>query len=393
MERIIHRALHSYTTTSLHKYISVVGAALNKYTSIHRYNLQNIPTASRALGDQDFAKAGVSEEHYHSLINSSIAKSTWEKYSSALNTFSCFEAACCKTFSWPLSVETCRAFIIWCHQSRKLQTSTIKSYLSGIKFIHTLKNLHSSHITDDLLIPLLLRGVSHVNAVSNPHNNTRRVVTFPLLLQLGHRIANTTWSPLTKQVVWSASTTGFFASTRMGEILAKGEHTHAPDSDLTWTDVRESSSTSLLIRIKQPKSGENCEFVDLFPFPGFQCCPVAALRALKKKQILAGSFDESLPVFRFDTGKNLTQSQLNRTLQDLLSDLCTPGQNTISCHSFRAGIPSTLSLFPHLATDDMIKGWGRWQSDCYQRYTRLKLPQKKEIFDSISVALQSSLNH
>jgi hypothetical protein len=373
--------------------ISLVGAVLNKYTPIHRYHLQKITTATGALGEQDFSHAGISADQYHSLINSSIAKSTWEKYSSALNTFSCFEAAYCKTFSWPLSVETCRAFIIWCHQSRKLQTSTIKSYLSGIKFIHTLKNLPSSHISDDLLIPLLLKGVSHVNAAERPQNNTRRVVTFPLLLQIGHRIANTNWSPLTKQVVWAASTTGFFASTRMGEILAKGDHIHAPDSDLTWKDVRESSPTSLLIRIKQPKSGEICEFVDLFPFPGFQCCPVAALRALKKKQIEAGTFEESLPVFRFDTGKNLTQSQFNHTLAALLSDVCTPGENTISCHSFRAGIPSTLSLFPHLATDDMIKGWGRWQSDCYQKYTRLKLPQKKEIFASIAAALHSTLNN
>jgi len=177
----------------------------------------------------------------------------------------------------------------------------------------------------------------------------------------------------------------------MGEVLAKGEFTHAPDSDLTWQDVRESSDTSLLLRIKQPKSGEICEFVDLFPFPGFQCCPVAALRALKKKQIMAGIFENDMPVFRFATKKNLTQGQFNKTLASLLADFCANGENSISCHSFRAGIPSTLSLFPHLASDDMIKGWGRWQSDCYQKYTRLKLPQKKEIFNSISVALKSTL--
>jgi hypothetical protein len=59
----------------------------------------------------------------------------------------------------------------------------------------------------------------------------------------------------------------------------------------------------------------------------------------------------------------------------------------VSCHSFRAGIPSTLSLFPDLASSDMIKGWGRWESDCYTRYTRLQLPQRERIFGYIADAL------
>jgi hypothetical protein len=50
-----------------------------------------------------------------------------------------------------------------------------------------------------------------------------------------------------------------------------------------------------------------------------------------------------------------------------------------------------LKLIPDLATSDMIKGWGRWESDCYSRYTRLKLPQKESIFGQISGALQSTL--
>jgi hypothetical protein len=63
--------------------------------------------------------------------------------------------------------------------------------------------------------------------------------------------------------------------------------------------------------------------------------------------------------------------------------------DSISCHSFRAGIPSLLSLFPDLATSDMIKGWGRWASDCYSRYTRLQLPQRERIFATIADALRT----
>ena len=131
--------------------------------------------------------------------------------------------------------------------------------------------------------------------------------------------------------------------------------------------------------------------MDLFQFKGFHCCPVAALRALKAKQLAAGMDNPELPVFRFASGRNLTHTALNDILAELFADICQPGVNSVSCHSFRAGIPSTLALFPDIVNNDMIKGWGRWNSDYYEKYTRLKLPQKEKIFSSISDALRSTV--
>jgi len=321
-------------------------------------------------------------------MNSSMAKSTWTKYSSALNTFSCFEADTRKTYTWPLPVTACRAFVVWCHQVRKLAPSTIRSYMSAIKFVHGLRGFSCEYITQDFTLNQLLKGASKL-ALSSPSQNIRRVVTFPLLITLGSKIAKTSWDPLTKQVIWAAATTAFFGSLRLGEILAPSESAHSALSDLTWNDIKASSSESILIRLKQPKSGEKEEYIDLFPFPTHDCCPVAALKNLKKKQILAGIYDESAPVFRFGTGKNLTMNIFNKTLSELLTDICQPGISKITCHSFRAGIPSTIAMFPELAAMDLIKGWGRWSSDCFQRYTRLKLPQKMNIFQHISNALHA----
>jgi len=92
-------------------------------------------------------------------------------------------------------------------------------------------------------------------------------------------------------------------------------------------------------------------------------------------------------VFRFSSGKNLTCSVLNKTLADLLPDFCSPGLDSVTCHSFRAGIPSILAMFPDLVSSDQIKGWGRWQSDCYMLYTRLSLLEKEQIFGKIKQAL------
>ncbi len=164
---------------------------------------------------------------------------------------------------------------------------------------------------------------------------------------------------------------------------------HDPSTTLLWSDVAESSSDSFLLRLRQPKSGEPCEFLDIFPFEGFNCCPVQALRTLKVMHTEQGSYHPNNPVFSFGPGRNLTKGKLNAILSSLLTDLCSSG-NTITGHSFRAGIPSLLATFPDLATSDMIKGWGRWSSECYSRYTRLKLPQKRQIFATITTAVRSS---
>jgi hypothetical protein len=326
--------------------------------------------------------------HFSELLNSAVARSTWAKYSSGFNAFRDFECDTGKTYSWPLTQEVWRAFIVWCHYQWKLSHNSIRTYLSAIKFVHTLRGLSCSHLDNDKLSKLLLSGAEHLDKSFILHPNTRRGMTLPLLINLGRRIAATSWPALDKQVIWAAATTGFFGTVRMGEILASAEKSFSPASDLLWEDVRCSSSYSLLIHLKNPKSGiPGGEKVDLFKFPGYDCCPVQAIRNLRAKQIEAGNSDESLPVFRFSSGKNLTCAIMNKILADLLPDFCSPGQDSVTCHSFRAGIPSTIALFPDLMSSDQIKGWGRWQSDCYMLYTRLSLLKKEQIFNKIRQAL------
>jgi hypothetical protein len=324
-------------------------------------------------------------------MNCSVSKATWGKYASGMRAFEKFEEHFCKRFQWPLAPEVIRAFVVWCTQSKGLQQATIRGYIAAIKFVHHIKGLSCKQLDQDPVTALLLRGSMHLTATKGIHSTTRRVVTFPLLLTIGHRIASSNWDPLSKQVVWTTATTAFFGSARLGELLACEEGAHSPSSDLTWRDVAISSESSLLIRIKQPKTGsKEGEYIDLFKFSGFGCCPVKALYALKKKQIEAGVFELDSPVFRFRSKKNLTMSRLNSVLGTLLEDMCAKGENSVTCHSFRAGIPSCLSAFPDLANSEDIKGWGRWQSDCYERYTRMKLPQRMRIFSKISTVLQAT---
>jgi hypothetical protein len=365
-----------------------IDAGLDKYASSKRFRLQTLPDAGVAMGkDNPLYFHG----QFSELINKAVAKSTWAKYSSGFNAFRDFELHTHTRYSWPLSREVWRSFIVWCHYTRKLSHNSIHTYLSSLKFVHTLRGFSSDHLSEDKLSKLLLKGAEHSSDSFIHHPNTRRAMTLPLLITLGRRIAATSWPALDKQVIWAAATTGFFGTVRMGEILASTERSFSSASDLLWRDVRCSSENSLLIHLKNPKSGmPGGEKVDLFEFPGYDCCPVQALKNLRAKQIQAGNTDESLPVFRFLSGKNLTCALMNKTLADLLPDFCVPGQDSISCHSFMAGIPSVLAMFPELLSRDEIKGWGRWQSDCYLLYTRLTLLEKEQIFEKIKQALQAA---
>ena len=186
------------------------------------------------------------------------------------------------------------------------------------------------------------------------------------------------------------ATVAFFGSTRMGEILAQAEHCFDESSTLTWACVKyRQESNSFLLHIRLPKTGsKEGEFIDLFPYPASGCCPVAALRKHFTMQQECGRGSPQHPVFIYPSGKNLTPSGFNSSLRILLADICDFQRDTISGHSFRAAVPSALSRFPDLMSSDDVKGWGRWSSECYQRYTRLKTEQKAQIFKKIMAVFE-----
>jgi hypothetical protein len=157
-----------------------------------------------------FTQPVTANGHFSELLNSAVARSTWTKYSSGFNAFCDFECATGKIYAWPLSQEIWRAFIVWCHYQRKLSHNSIRTYLSALKFVHTLRGLPCKHLDDDKLSKLLLNGAEHLDKSFIHHPNTRRVMTLPLLITLGRRIAATSWPALDKQVIWAAATTGFF---------------------------------------------------------------------------------------------------------------------------------------------------------------------------------------
>jgi hypothetical protein len=126
---------------------------------------------------------------------------------------------------------------------------------------------------------------------------------------------------------------------------------------------------------------------NIFVFPFHGCCPVAALKLLAKVSSSVNNMGS--PVFKFESGKFLTKKTLNRLIVSHLEPFIGHEAYNYSCKSFRAALPSALASCPHSENDKSIKQWGRWNSDAFERYTRLSHEARKKLFSKFAVALNS----
>ena len=91
----------------------------------------------------------------------------------------------------------------------------------------------------------------------------------------------------------------------------------------------------------------------------------------------------------FASGSFLTTAKLNKILENLLGDICGQTNSKISCHSFRAGIPTTIINFNKKFVVDDVKNFGRWRENSYKRYTKLEKNSRKQLYEKIYSVLNS----
>jgi hypothetical protein len=212
---------------------------------------------------------------------------------------------------------------------------------------------------------------------------SKRKMSIKILDQLKSICKSHFNTPEDKSAVWTACCTAFFASARMGELLANLKFYFDLKSTLLWKDVY-FSKEKIVLRIKSPKSSKSIEKLYVFPFAKKSLCPFRALKKLKFLQKKSNLYDRNLPVFRFASGHNVTKNFLNRFFRENLN---TP----ISCHAFRNAIPSLLADFPAIANDMHTMGWGRWRSKAFLEYQKSKTKQKKWVFNKIQRILLNQL--
>jgi hypothetical protein len=240
--------------------------------------------------------------------------------------------------SFPINECTLGSFIDWATFEGKISPSTISAYISHLKLIHKLKGINTIGC-DSFLCKTQIRGAENLQFYKDKSSHIKKVMTLPLLRILGHELANSNSTEHSKLVVWSTYMVAFMGSFRLGEILAKSENYFNGHEILLWKDVKFMKDRSIQIHNKIPKTRtKNGEYISLFPFPHFGCCPIAAISKLKSL-----SFNPNQPVFSFNNGTFLTRAKLNKLIFEHLSPHIGSEARFYSAKSFRAALPSALA--------------------------------------------------
>ena len=316
---------------------------------------------------------------FEKLLLNSVTSNTWKKHSSAWNLLSKFFSDYNLELKLPLSIENARAFVTWAITVRKLQPSTVESYLSSIALAHELAGETCVKFSRDRCINLILKGGKNISLLEGEDRPTRLAMNIHLLRVLGHRLAAEKWDSLSKQVVWTAGVLSFYTSCRMGEILSANKMIFDDRTTLKWGDVKFLNDDEAIVFLPHTKnSGLHGAIVDIFPTNDYTC-PMAALVQLKNLSISTKVYDSKKPVFMFSSGKFLTVKKMNEILEKILSDF-TDEFHKISCHSFRAGMPSVIASYPDKSAVADLMEWGNWHSDSFERYTKHEREKKKTLF-------------
>jgi hypothetical protein len=278
-----------------------------------------------------------------------------------------------------IEVGISKGYVNWALTKKKLSPDTVKIYLSDLRLAHKIRSVNPI-FENDFFIKAMLKGAKNVSLYTNITKKSKFVMSFPLLRIIGHEIALSNWSSDSKLVFWTACCVAFFGSFRLSEILPISENNI---ENLTWSQIKFTNMGSVVINIRFPKVIRNStgDFVDLFEIKNSMFCPLSSLKALALQK--SSEIEKNLPVFRFANGKNLNPKVFTSTVVSLLERHIGGAAKNFSGHSFRAAILSALANSPNLASDSDIMLWGRWSSESYKAYVRLKHNARKEIFNKI----------
>jgi hypothetical protein len=320
---------------------------------------------------------------HKALLRASLSTNSWNKHLSALHCFHEFQHTLHSTHTFPLSEKVTGDFIIFALYTKHLKHSTVAAYVNSLIYYQKLRNLDTSGCTS-LLVKSLLQGAKNLNLYKEITASCRKAMTLPLLKILSHRIASESWPELNKQCFWTAFSVAFYGSFRFGELVSQSGRNYNSKETLLWSDIQFGKDFVVIhLKITKTKNPKG-EYIDLFLQEDNVYCPVKALLRLKK----LAKAQHNTPVFTLDDGSFLTPSLVNSTLLQLLTPAIGSSAKHITGHSFRAGLPSALASCPNLASSDDIRAWGRWSSDSYQLYVRLKSNQKRVIFNKIVSVLK-----
>jgi hypothetical protein len=259
-------------------------------------------------------------------------------------------------------------YIVFLFRVRRVSPSTIRQYISGLKTMHHILDQSVSAFESPLL-RYVVGGFENQYKSWSLETSTRRVFTFPMLQLLAEALSRAKLPPIDAQCIYTAATTSVWSSCRMGDLLTDG-HKSNFEKLLTWerTQFKEGQ---IILYFAHPKTArrENGTVRDVFLYPNPLFCPVDNLKKLAIMQKALGR-GPNRHIFTMSNNYTLSMSRMNKSLKTLLMPYLDQSLGSVSCHSFRATLPSLMASRPGVFTTEETMLQGDWTSGCFNLYTR-----------------------
>jgi hypothetical protein len=142
-------------------------------------------------------------------------------------------------------LENVANFTAWALTENRLKSSTVKSYLSSLATLHRLRNVSDENFSN-YIVKTIIRGAENLALYEDYAKDTRKVMTLPLLKLIGHELACSDWSEISKQVFCN-------------------KNLFVPKETLLWKDITFRGKDSVLVKIKiskkQIRARGDCRFI------------------------------------------------------------------------------------------------------------------------------------
>lgn len=329
---------------------------------------------------------------YVDALETSLSLSTWSTYATAFRMLKLYAKLLGKEITLPVSRQDLIGFVVFLFRGRRIAPSTIRQYISGIKCFHNMLDC-SLEAFQSTALKYVLMGFENQYKAWEEDGPRRRAFTFPLLKLMAKAISECDIIQMDAQCLWTAALIAFWTSCRMGDLLVDSHNSNQAKL-LTWDNIQSKDAEHMILYFAHPKQAkrENGLVCDIFSFPEKLYCPVDNLRRLAKMNHNIGRRDRNNHVFNLSKGGTLRMSKMNEFLREQLLPMVGSELGTISCHSFRAALPSLMAASPDMFTTEETLLQGDWHSDSYKLYTRLNNIGRKQTHRKVVATILGSMS-
>ena len=357
---------------------------------LRKYSELNMPENVRTLFRKHVQKSHIFsdnldlQEECLRLVSNSLAKRTWNKYSSALHLWEKFEK--CKDIKKFSAI----VFTCWCSKNTKIRASTIKQYTSALRKLKFLLGFKARK--DSGLEKILVRGIQNIENKVRLPDPIVTPISLQILANIRKGLDNSNCSACSKISIWTLSLTAFWGLIRLGEMLPALKDKFDETSTLLWKDV-ELFSDRVILHLKNPKTRAfQSKKVTLFKVKTNTFCPVFYFHKMEKIQKIQKVWNLDSPVFSRTSGKALTKISFVKGI-NVAVNLVSITNIKLQGKSFRSGIPSLLNDLSDNVWEHELKILGRWKGDSYRCYVRDPALENRSVFHSVANLLIEKFLH